>query len=49
MDDPEETKAGLKRGFARLADELDFDVLLLAHGNPIPSGGREALRRFAAS
>ena len=46
MDDPEETKAGLKRGFARLADELDFDVLLLAHGDPIPSGGREALRRF---
>jgi glyoxylase-like metal-dependent hydrolase (beta-lactamase superfamily II) len=49
MDDPEETKAGLKRAFASLADELDFDVLLLAHGTPIPSGGREALRRFAAS
>jgi glyoxylase-like metal-dependent hydrolase (beta-lactamase superfamily II) len=47
MDDPEETKAGLKSAFARLADELDFDVLLLAHGKPIPSGGREALRRFA--
>ena len=49
MDDPEETKAGLKRAFARLADELDFDVLLLAHGKPIASGGREALRRFASS
>jgi glyoxylase-like metal-dependent hydrolase (beta-lactamase superfamily II) len=49
MDDPEETKAGLKRQFARLVDELDFDVLLLAHGTPIASGGREALRRFAAS
>jgi hypothetical protein len=49
MDDPEVTKAGLKRAFARLADELDFDVLLLAHGKPIPSGGREALRRFASS
>ena len=49
MDDPEETKAGLKRAFARLADELDFDVLLVAHGNPIPSGGRDALRRFSAS
>jgi hypothetical protein len=49
MDEPEETKAGLKNAFARLADELDFDVLLLAHGNPIPSGGREALRRFASS
>jgi glyoxylase-like metal-dependent hydrolase (beta-lactamase superfamily II) len=49
MDDPEETKAGLKQAFAHLADELDFDVLLLAHGTPIASGGREALRRFAAS
>jgi glyoxylase-like metal-dependent hydrolase (beta-lactamase superfamily II) len=47
MDDPEETKAGLKQAFARLADELDFDVLILAHGTPIASGGREALRRFA--
>jgi glyoxylase-like metal-dependent hydrolase (beta-lactamase superfamily II) len=49
MDDPEQTKAGLKEAFGRLADELDFDVLLLAHGTPIASGGREALRRFAAS
>jgi hypothetical protein len=47
MDDPEGTKAGLKRAFARLADELEFDVLLLAHGTPIASGGREALRWFA--
>jgi glyoxylase-like metal-dependent hydrolase (beta-lactamase superfamily II) len=47
MDDPEETKAGLKRAFRRLADELDFDVLLLAHGDPIASGGREALRQFS--
>ncbi|HYN91121.1 MAG TPA: hypothetical protein VER75_04300 [Thermoleophilaceae bacterium] len=49
MDEPEKTKAGLKRAFGRLADELDFDVLLVAHGAPIASGGREALRRFAAS
>jgi glyoxylase-like metal-dependent hydrolase (beta-lactamase superfamily II) len=49
MDDPEETKAGLKKAFARLADELDFDVLLLAHGTPIASGGREALRAWATS
>lgn len=47
MDDPEADKAGLKRGFARLAEELNFDVLLLAHGEPIASGGREALRRFS--
>ena len=49
MDDPQQTKAGLKEAFGRLADELDFDVLLLAHGTPVTSGGREALRRFAAS
>jgi glyoxylase-like metal-dependent hydrolase (beta-lactamase superfamily II) len=48
MDDPEQDKADLKRGFGELADELDFDVLLLAHGTPYSSGGREALRKFAA-
>ena len=48
MDDPERDKAGIKRGLGRLADELEFDVLLLAHGEPIPSGGREALRRFTS-
>ncbi len=49
MDDPEQDKADLKRGFGELADQLDFDVLLLAHGTPYPSGGRDALRRFAES
>jgi hypothetical protein len=49
MDDPESDKADLKRGFGELADQLDFDVLLLAHGTPYPSGGRDALRRFAES
>ena len=49
MDDPDKDKADLKRGFGELADKLDFDVLLLAHGAPYPSGGREALRRFAES
>ena len=49
MDDPDGDKAALRRGFGELADRLDFDVLLLAHGRPYPSGGREALRRFAAS
>ena len=49
MDDPEKDKADLKRGFAELSDQLDFDVLLLAHGTPYPSGGRDELRRFAES
>jgi len=47
MDDPEKDKADIRRGLGALADRLDFDVLLLAHGTPYPSGGREALRRFA--
>jgi glyoxylase-like metal-dependent hydrolase (beta-lactamase superfamily II) len=45
MDDPEQTKAGLRAAFGRLV-ELDFDRLLLAHGQPIVSGGRQALARF---
>jgi hypothetical protein len=49
MDDADKDKADLKRGFAELADQLDFDVLLLAHGKPYPSGGRDALRAFAES
>jgi hypothetical protein len=49
MDDPERDKADLKRGFGELADQLDFDVLLLAHGTPYPSGGRDVLRMFAES
>ena len=47
MDDPEKDKADIRRGLGELAEQLDFDVLLLAHGEPIASGGREALRRFS--
>jgi hypothetical protein len=45
MDDPELTKQGLRRAYARLL-ELDFDVLLLAHGIPVVGGAKDALRRF---
>jgi hypothetical protein len=47
MDDPEETKQELKEAYRRLADELDFEHLLLAHGEPVVGDGREMLRRFA--
>ena len=47
MDEPEQTKENLKAAYGRLAEELDFDHLLLAHGNPVLGDGREALRRFA--
>jgi glyoxylase-like metal-dependent hydrolase (beta-lactamase superfamily II) len=48
MDDPEDTKAALRSAYARLAEDLEFDALLLAHGEPLASGGRDALRAFAA-
>jgi hypothetical protein len=48
MDDPEDTKAALRSAYGRLAETLEFDVLLLAHGDPVAGGGREALREFAA-
>jgi hypothetical protein len=49
MDDPEGTKAALRTAYGRLAETLEFDVLLVAHGEPMASGGRAALRDFAAS
>jgi hypothetical protein len=45
MDDPKQTKRGLRDAYARLL-ELDFHVLLLAHGKPLASGGKQALRDF---
>ena len=47
-DDPEAEKQRLREGFARLAAEVDFDHLLLAHGAPVIGDGRERLRAFAA-
>lgn len=46
-DDPEAIKSGLSDSFRRLLD-LDFDGLLLVHGNPIVPGGKERLGRFVA-
>ncbi len=49
MDDPENTKRGLKEAYAKLADELEFENLLVAHGAPIAGNAREELREFATS
>jgi hypothetical protein len=46
-DDPDEVRRGLGQAFARACDELEFDHLLLAHGEPVIGTGREELRRFA--
>ncbi|HME03919.1 MAG TPA: hypothetical protein VKG38_12935 [Solirubrobacteraceae bacterium] len=45
MDHPEQTKAGLRDSYRRLLD-LDFELLLLAHGDPVTAGGKDALRAF---
>jgi hypothetical protein len=46
-DDPEGVKRGLRDAYRRLCD-LEFDALLVAHGDPIPKGARAQLREFAA-
>jgi hypothetical protein len=47
LGDVEETKRAIRESYARLAAELEFDNLLVAHGDPIVGGAREALRDFA--
>ena len=47
-DDPEPIKRGLKQAFRGL-ETRDFDNLLVAHGEPLVGGGKEALRKFANS
>ena len=45
IDDPEDTKPALREAYGRMLD-LDVDVLLVAHGQPVAHGAKEALRRF---
>ena len=47
MDEPEQTKDGLREAYGRLAFELEFDNLLVAHGDPVVGGARESLREFS--
>ena len=47
MDDPEQTKERLRAAYRRLL-ELDFELLLLAHGQPLVGIGKDALRAFVA-
>jgi hypothetical protein len=48
-DNPEEAKQGLRDAYRRLAEELDFDILLMAHGDPVIGGARETLLAFVDS
>jgi hypothetical protein len=47
-DDPEAVKQGLRTALGALLDR-DFDGLLFAHGDPLPGGGKDALRDFIES
>jgi hypothetical protein len=47
-DDAEAERQRLRDGFARLAAEVEFEHLLLAHGTPIIGEGRERLARSVA-
>jgi len=44
MDEPEQTRAGLRAAYRRLLDELEFEHLLLAHGGPVVGTAREELQ-----
>jgi hypothetical protein len=46
-DDPLAIRRGLRERFHALAEQVEFDALLLAHGEPIARAGRSALRTFA--
>jgi hypothetical protein len=45
MDDPGRVKVGLRDAYRGLL-ELDFELLLLAHGDPVTGAGKDALRTF---
>ena len=49
MDDPPATRRALLAAFARLLDELDFEHVLLAHGDPLIGDGRALLQELVAS
>ena len=46
-DDPDELKRAIRESYARIAHEVEFDNLLLAHGEPIIGGAREMMLEFA--
>jgi hypothetical protein len=48
FDDVAAEQASIRAGLARVAGELDFSHLLLAHGAPFAGDGRERLREFAS-
>jgi hypothetical protein len=48
FDDVAAERESIRAGLGRLAEELDFKHLLLAHGAPLVANGRESLVKFVA-
>ncbi|HKJ35944.1 MAG TPA: hypothetical protein VKA36_05200 [Solirubrobacterales bacterium] len=48
MDEPDRVKPETTAALEKLL-HLEFDAILLAHGAPIPTGGKETLRDFIAN
>lgn len=46
MDDPERVKRETVARMREIFDEAEFDGILFAHGPPMPTGGRAALREL---
>jgi glyoxylase-like metal-dependent hydrolase (beta-lactamase superfamily II) len=46
-DDVDALKSAIRESYGRLAAELEFDNLLVAHGEPVVGGARDQLRAFA--
>ena len=49
MDEPERTRAGLRAAYRRLLDALEFEHLLLAHGDPVVGSAREELQALVSA
>jgi glyoxylase-like metal-dependent hydrolase (beta-lactamase superfamily II) len=49
MDDPPATKRALLAALSRVLDELDFEHVLLAHGDPYIGDGRALLEELVAT
>jgi len=46
-DDVDAMKREIRGSYGKMADELEFDHLLVAHGEPVVGGARDALRTFS--
>jgi len=46
-DDVDATKQTIRDSYGKIVAEVEFDNLLVAHGEPVVGGGKAELARFA--